>query len=81
MPVIALRHSPTATMFNLILNSLSRLLPQSDADQVAHPWINEDSNWHSSSFELARGLEVIEHRVPPTAVFADTMPAFHPPKA
>jgi hypothetical protein len=68
-------------MFNLILNSLSRLLPQSDADQAAHPWINEDSNWHSSSFELARGLEVIEHRVPPTAVFADTMPAFHPPKA
>ena len=68
-------------MVHLILNSLSRLLPQSDSGQAAHPWINEDSNWHSSSFELARGLEVIEHRGLPTAVFADTMPAFHPPRA
>ena len=68
-------------MLHLILNRLSRLLPQSDASQSAHPWINEDSNWHSSSFELARGLEVIEHRGQATSVFADTMPAFHPPRA
>ncbi len=73
-------HKPT-TMLNLILNSLTRLLPQTSAAQAPQPWIFEDSNWHSSSFELARGLEVIEHRGAPATVFADTMPAFHPPRA
>ena len=70
-----------ATMLNLILNSLTRLLPQPAPHGARHGWVNEDSNWHSSSFELARGLEVIELRGPPHSVFADTMPAFHPPKA
>jgi len=68
-------------MLNLIFDRLSRFLPQADATEPAHAWINEDSNWHSSSFELARGLEVIEHRGLPAALFADTMPAFHPPGA
>lgn len=71
----------TATMLNLILTSLTRLLPQGPAAEPVHPWSNEDSSWHSSSFELARGLEVIEHRSLSPALFADTMPAFHPPKA
>ena len=42
---------------------------------------DEDSNWHGSSFELARGLEVIEHRDAPPSVFAETRPAFHPAEA
>jgi hypothetical protein len=71
----------TATMLNLILNRLTRLLPQGAVPEPVHAWINEDSNWRSSSFELARGLEVIEHRGGLPAVFADTTPAFHPPKA
>ena len=69
-------------MLNLILDRLIRFLPpQADATEAAHAWINEDSSWHSSSFELARGLEVIEHRGLSAAVFADTMPSFHPPRA
>jgi len=68
-------------MLNLILDRLSRLLPRAEAPEAPHAWINEDSNWHSSSFELARGLEVIEHRALPAALFADTLPAFHPPRA
>ena len=71
----------TATMLNLILTTITRLLPQGAAAEPAHPWINEDSSWHSSSFELARGLEVIEHRGLAPTLFADTMPAFHPPRA
>jgi hypothetical protein len=72
---------PIATMLNLILDRLARLLPQDNSGVAAHPWTNEDSSWHSSSFELARGLEVIEHRGPPQAVFADTAPAFQSAKA
>jgi hypothetical protein len=68
-------------MLHLILNSLSRLLPQADDSPATHAWLNEDSNWHSSSFELARGLDVIEHRGAQPAGFADTLPAFHPPRA
>ena len=77
----AMTNRPAATMFDLIRHSLARLLPTYDAVEAAHPWSNEDLSWHSSSFELARGLEVIEHRSAPPAVFADTMPAFHPPRA
>ena len=69
-------------MLNLILDRLIRFLPpQADATEAAHAWINEDSSWHNSSFELARGLEVIEHRGPSAMVFADTLPSFHPPRA
>jgi hypothetical protein len=72
---------PATTMLNLILDRLSRLLPQADTTEAVHAWTNEDSNWHSSSFELARGLEVIEHRGLPPGLFADTLPAFIPPRA
>ena len=68
-------------MLDLILGRLTRLLPQPTPGASAHAWTNEDYSWHSSSFELARGLEVIEHPGAPGAVFADTMPAFHPPRA
>jgi len=66
-------------MLNLILNSLTRLLPHASVAEDSPPWSGEDSSWHSSSFELARGLEVIELRDPPPTVFADTMPACHLP--
>ena len=63
-------------MLNLILTSLSHLLSRPMAVPASNPWIYEDSSWHSSSFELARGLEVIEYSGRPPAVFADTLPAF-----
>jgi len=65
-------------MFNLLLNSLSRFLPHEDVSEGARAWSNEDTGWHSSSFELAQGLEVIELRDP---LFADTMPSCHLPLA
>jgi len=68
-------------MLELIRNSLARLLPQTSDVEAPHPWSNEDSSWHSSSFELARGLEVIEHRGASPTLFADTLPGFHPPRA
>jgi hypothetical protein len=47
-----------------------------------HPSVHDDdSSWHGSSFELARGLEVIEHRGMAGTVFADARPALHPPEA
>ena len=68
-------------MLELILRRLTGLLPPPTRSESAQAWTNEDYSWHSSSFELARGLEVIEHPGVPGAVFADTLPAFHPPKA
>ena len=63
-------------MLNLILTRLTRWLPQNGDNAMPHAWTNEDSSWHHSSFELARGLEVIEYRGAPPTVFADTLPAF-----
>jgi hypothetical protein len=69
-------------MINHILTGLSRCLPKEPPREAAHPWGHDDDcSWHSSSFELARGLDVIEHRDAPLSVFADTLPSFHPPKA
>jgi hypothetical protein len=70
---------PTRTllaMLNRILLALNRRWPRDDAQAPAQPWSNEDFSWHSSSFELARGLEVIEYRDATPAVFVDTQPAF-----
>lgn len=63
-------------MLNRILLALNRRWPRDDTQAPAHPWSNEDVSWYSSSFELARGLEVIEYRDATPAVFADTLPAF-----
>jgi hypothetical protein len=63
-------------MLNMIFNSLTRLLPQASSVDAVQPWTNEDISWHNSSFELARGLDVIEHSDLAPAMFADTMPAF-----
>jgi hypothetical protein len=70
---------PTRTllaMFDRILLALSRRWSRDVAHVPAHPWSNEDISWYSSSFELARGLEVIEHRDATATVFVDTLPAF-----
>ena len=68
-------------MINQLISRLSRLIPASGDAEAAPAATHEDSNWHSSSFELARGLDVIEHRNSAHAVFADTLPAFHPARA
>jgi hypothetical protein len=61
-----------------VVDRLSRLLPSVETDRAPCGWCEFDSNWYTSSFELAQGLEVIEHQdaSPP---FADTMPAFQSP--
>jgi hypothetical protein len=69
------------TIPRLIRIGIARLRPLPDAIEVRHAWSNEDCSWHGSSFELASGLEVIEHCGAPSTVFANTMPDFHPPRA
>jgi len=68
-------------MFNLILNGLSRLLARQEQPEAPQASVSEDHSWHGSSFELARGLEVIEHRGVPPLLFSDTAPVFDPPRA
>lgn len=68
-------------MLHLIATHINRWLPQTGPLEDAPAWIREDSSWHNSSFELARGLDVFELAGPVTAGFADTLPAFHPPKS
>jgi len=68
-------------MFKRLLHHLSHWLPNDIVPHAPQQWCYEDSSWHSSSFDLAQGLEVIEHRGLSCAVFADTLPAFHPPRA
>jgi hypothetical protein len=61
---------------------LRRLLPPAEPAERRTAWLDSDSSWRSSSFELAQGLQVIEHyadRVPPSLGFPDTLPAFHEP--
>ena len=61
---------------------LRRLLPVAGPAQRQTSWLDSDASWRASSFDLAHGLQVIEHfagcdRAMPT--FADTLPAFHEP--
>lgn len=67
---------PLPIMLNRILIALSRRWQRAGTTLPVQPWINDDFSWHSSSFELARGLEVIEHRGDAPSVFVDTLPAF-----
>ena len=68
-------------MFTQVLASLSRLIPRSPEIVVAMPGDEREHGWHTSSWELAQGLEVIEIAAadgqPP--LFADTLPAWYPP--
>jgi hypothetical protein len=71
----------TATMLNLILNALTRLLSPPGQPEAPPASASEDHSWHGSSFELARWPEVIEHRGAPPLLFSETPPVFDPPKA
>lgn len=79
----------TPTMIQTLFARFHRWLPQPGDELVLHAWTDEDSNWHSSSLDLARGLEVTEvagsirgardpQDRPDTApVFLDMPPAVH----
>ncbi len=69
------------TMLNLISDGLSRLRPNTAPARPDDDWFYEASSCYDSSFDLARGLDVIEHRGTPGAVFSDTEPAYHGPRA
>ena len=71
----------TTAMLNLIYNGLARLLPETTPARPDDAWVREASSCYDSSFDLARGLEVIEHRGAAIAVFCDTQPAYHWPRA
>jgi hypothetical protein len=79
MAVMSTRN--TYTMLTAIHNGPNRLEPPAPTRETADTWTYEDCSWHSSSFELARGLEVIEYRGPYPAAFADVWPAFRPARA
>jgi hypothetical protein len=79
--IIAKPTCRNATMFNLILNGLSRLLSRQEQPEAPQASASEDNSWHGSSFQLARGLEVIEHLGAPSWPFSDTLPVFDPPRA
>ena len=84
-------HSATArqraqAMIQTLFSRFHRWMPQPGNEEVLHAWTNEDSNWHGSSLDLARGLEVTEmpgsthgvgDRPRAPAVFLDTPPAVH----
>ena len=63
-------------MLNQFLASLAHFLPRTPAAPCVLPWINEDSNWHNSSYELSRGLVVIEDPSAQLVGFDETLPAF-----
>lgn len=70
-------------MFSQVLTSLSRLIPRSPQIVVTQPDGERDSSWHNSSHELAQGLQVTEvdwEADDVLPVFADTLPAWYPPR-
>jgi hypothetical protein len=73
--------STTSAMLNPTMNRMNRFEPSAPTRETAHTWGYEDGSWYSSSFELARGLEVIEYRGPYPAAFADVWPAFRAARA
>lgn len=80
--MVDMRKPKAINMPTSITHRLSRLLPQTaparpDDDDRVH----EDSSCYNSSFDLARGLEVIEHPGPPGAVLCDTLAAYRWPGA
>jgi hypothetical protein len=72
----------TSRMFSRAVLQLARWMPRSEPPAVRESWAESDASWHSSSFELSRGLVVTEvfdeWRAAPA--FADTLPAFHEPQ-
>jgi hypothetical protein len=78
MPLMSTRNT---SMLNPINHGPNRLEPPAPPRDVAETRDHQDCSWHSSSFELARGLEVIERRGPYPAAFADVWPMFRPARA
>jgi hypothetical protein len=68
-------------MFKFIRIGFSSVQQEPDPTQPRLAWGNEDRSWHHSSFELARGLEVIEHCGRPPAILAEPSTAFDPRRA
>jgi hypothetical protein len=67
-------------MLNHIVQSVTRFLPGNEPMRDTIEWVDSDRSWHSSSYELSHGLNVVELFEPATA-FPDTLPAFHFPPA
>jgi hypothetical protein len=72
---------PFMTRPTFIEQLLRRLLPAGEHPERRTAWFDSDSSWRTSSFDLAQGLQVIEHFADRAAAqgFADTLPAFHEP--
>ena len=68
-------------MLNHLLHRLACLVNRPPPAPPAAAWSWEDCSWYTSSFDLARGLEVTEYRGASAPAFSDTLPAFHPPRA
>lgn len=71
-------NATTVALLEAVAGRLARLLPQRDAPvEAPHAWVGGDSGWHTSSFELRQGLDVVELDAAPAAAafFADTLPA------
>jgi hypothetical protein len=69
-------------MISHLRTRLSHWWPAEPPRDGTHPSVHDDdSSWHSSSFELARGLEVIELPGSPPPAVAEIRPAFDPPEA
>jgi hypothetical protein len=69
---------PTS-LIEQLLRGVGWLLPQGQSAERRTAWLDSDASWRSSSFELAQGLQVIEHFDRGLGTFADTLPAFHEP--
>lgn len=69
------------TMLTLMTDSPNRLRSNAAPARPDDDWVREDSSRYDSSFDLARGLDVIEHRGAPDAIFSDTLPAYRWPRA
>lgn len=79
--MLLMLQSTRATMINHLLRLAHWLPGEPPRDEVLPSVHDDDSTWHGSSFELARGLDVIEHRGLPSSLFADAGPAVHLPEA
>ena len=65
----------TTTLLNHVVRGFARWLPRAQAQLDEPRWEDTDRSWHNSSFELSKGVDVIEHSERPP-VFPDTLPAF-----
>jgi len=70
-----------SAMLNPITTGPTRPEPPPPTRETTQAAAYQDCSWHSSSFELARGLEVIEYRGPCPAAFADVWPALRAARA